>query len=549
MNGLRGDNLGDHNLPFDQLQISDVPANDKMETSYSNSNESSLCTPEKSSRKNVLVKISAVADIESTFEVAASPDYASPSVLNNSFEANFQQESGNNRLSKHDLFDPDDCTWNPRLHVSCTFIYGIDVLKERLKAATPHIQSTAVITLCMLSTSEWIHFYRMEGCALTPICDFSEMATLRATSGGGRRYRCRCCRKKFLRKRDLNRHQHIVHGVLAYVCKTRGCTQRFETMTDLVNHRSRVHFTNRTPRNCKLCNRKFVTEKSLMMHLRWHNLRPFRCKKCTVYLRTPKEWSEHRHSAYAVEKDQAKPKNSPKNAAPLSKKEEKEIQAVLSRLPAILPKPPRGNHLKIPIPPFHPISSSDSRELRPLMPASFVNSFPEENYVPIYSSRPSPATDHVSEQMVHPPINAILPPQYPQANYENIYPIDSSYYIPRKATILPLNCLLYSAALLINQLLILAYQHIEISDQTNSGYGVQMETDFGIPPVEVVDLNTYPVEITSPTDINWSSSDSFGVDQSQNWLQPINLYGEGQQDAELMQMVEETLKGDLNQDL
>nr|CDS25537.1 zinc finger C2H2 type [Hymenolepis microstoma] len=454
MNGPHGDNLVDHNLSFDQLRISDVPAKDKMEASYSNSHENGLYTPKKSSRKNVLVKISAVAEVESTFAVTTSPDYASPSFVNNSFEVNFQPEKGNNLLSKREFFDPDDCTWNPRLH---------------------------------------------------------------ATSGGGRRYHCRCCRKKFVRKRDLNRHQHIVHGVLAYVCKTRGCTERFETMTDLANHRSRVHLTNRTPRNCKLCNRKFVTEKSLMMHLRWHNLRPFRCKKRTLYLQTRKEWSEHRDSAYPVEKDQAKPKNSTKSAAPLSKKEEKEIQAVLSRLPAILPKPPRGNHLKIPIPPFHSGPSSDSRELRPLMPASFVNSFPEENYVPIYSSRPSPATDNVSEQMVHPPINAILPPQYPQANYENIYPIDSSYYVPPY--------------------------------QTNSGYGVQVETDFGMPPVEVVDLNTYPVEITSPTDINWPNPDSFAVDHNQNWLQPINLYEESQQDAELMQMVEETLQGDLNQNL
>lgn len=99
------------------------------------------------------------------------------------------------------------------------------------------------------------------------------------------------------------------------------------------------------------------------------------------------------------------------------------MQAVLSRLPTILvtymstyffqcrhfltfdscvtiqPKPPRGNHPKVPIPSFHS-GPSNSREFRPLMPASFVNSFPEENYVPIYSSRSSPAIENSSEQMV-----------------------------------------------------------------------------------------------------------------------------------------------------
>ncbi|VDL11689.1 unnamed protein product [Hymenolepis diminuta] len=465
MDELHGDNLTDHNLSFDQLRIVDVP-NDNMELSYSNS-ENGLHYSEKPSRKKVLVKISAPTDVESTFVVTASPENASPSMAINSVEVNFQPENDGCPLTKPELIDSDDCTWNPRLH---------------------------------------------------------------ATSGGGRRYHCRRCRKKFLRKRDLNRHQHTIHGILAYICKTRGCTERFETMTDLVNHRSRVHLTNRTPRNCKLCNRKFVTEKSLMMHLRWHNLRPFRCKKCTCYFQTRKEWSEHRHSEYLAEKDQQKSKSPIRNAAPLSKKEEKEMQAVLSRLPTILPKPPRGNHPKIPIPSFHS-GPSNSRELRPLMPASFVNSFPEENYVPIYSSRSSPAIENSSEQMVqlvpsilsspvisiHPPINAILPPQYPQANYENIYPVDASYYIP--------------------------------SYQANSEYGVQMETDFGMPPVEVVDLNTYPVEVTSLTDINWSNSDSYAADHNQNWLQPITLYGESQQDVELMQMVEETLQGDFARNL
>ncbi|KAM3171818.1 hypothetical protein ACTXT7_015829 [Hymenolepis weldensis] len=452
MDELHGDNLTDHNLLFNQLRIADIATNDTMEPSYSNS-ENGLHQPEKSSRKKVLVKISAPTDVESIFMVTASPEDASPSVPINSVEVHFHPEKGGCPLTKPELVDHDDCTWNPRLH---------------------------------------------------------------ATSGGGRRYHCRRCRKKFLRKRDLNRHQHTIHGILAYICKTRSCTECFETMTDLVNHRSRVHLINRTPRNCKLCNRKFVTEKSLMMHLRWHNLRPFRCKKCTCYFQTRKELSEHRHSEYLVEKDQPKPKSPIRNTAPLSKKEEKEMQAVLSRLPTILPKPPRGNHPKIPIPSFHS-GPSNSRELRPLMPASFVNSFPEENYVPIYSSRSSPAIENSSEQMVHPPINAILPPQNPQANYENIYPVDAPYYIP--------------------------------SYQANSEYGVQMETDFGMPPVEVVDLNTYPVEVTSLTDINWSNSDSCAADHNQNWLQPITLYGESQQDIELMQMVEETLQGDLARNL
>lgn len=70
-------------------------------------------------------------------------------------------------------------------------------------------------------------------------------------------------------------------------------------------------------------------------------------------------------------------------------------------------------------------------------------------------------------------------------------------------------------------LLCLALQQMELDGPVNNEFGVDLEADFGMPPVEVVDLNTYPVEVTSLTDFNWSNSGSYPGDHNQNWVSTL----------------------------
>lgn len=56
---------------------------------------------------------------------------------------------------------------------------------------------------------------------------------------------------------------------------------------------------------------------------------------------------------------------------------------------------------------------------------------------------------------------------------------------------------------------------------SNNVFPVDLNTGFPMPPAEIVDLNTYPeisAEVAGLPDFNWSSSNSYSAEHSQNWV-------------------------------
>ncbi|CDS36743.1 zinc finger C2H2 type [Echinococcus multilocularis] len=421
-----------------------------------------VTTPSKQ-RKKVTVIISSSTDSESTFKVTAAKNTSESTEgsLSPSSDFHFDKSSKQSRLSLHSV-DSEDATWEPKLQI---------------------------------------------------------------LPNGFRRLSCRTCKRKFVRKSAFHLHQYREHRLLPIACEEEGCTQRFANLSDLFKHRI-IHDPDcRCP--CPECDRFFISTHALKIHLRTHNRMTYKCEDCGLTFHRITAFTRHRRNRHPKLKKQV-------NLEPevLSKKQMERMDAQLASLPVIMPKPPPNSRpAKLPIPRLHPVSRSIEKvPTSPNVPpastpptaASFINSFPVANFVPIYCSQPPGVSDNGSDNQVSSQIYAIHPNGYSQTTYENFYPTDSPYCVSPSD------------------------QEVDMSG-SNNVFPVDLNAGFPMPPAEIVDLNTYPeisAEVSDLPDFSWSNSNSYSAEQSQNWLQPISLFTDNQQEAEIIHMVEETFQGD-----
>lgn len=103
-----------------------------------------------SSRKKVLVKISFQADVESTCNVAAPPKSGfSPAVPLDPLGITAKPKIDRDPFVNFEFAYPDDCTWNPRLHVSVQISY-LSFWKVELR-----INLSKVVGMSTLGYSHW----------------------------------------------------------------------------------------------------------------------------------------------------------------------------------------------------------------------------------------------------------------------------------------------------------------------------------------------------------------------------------------------------------
>ncbi|KAL5103485.1 hypothetical protein TcWFU_001972 [Taenia crassiceps] len=334
---------------------------------------------------------------------------------------------------------------------------------------------------------------------------------------GFRRLSCRTCKKKFVRKSTFHLHQYRKHGLLPIACEAEGCTQRFANLSDLFKHRI-IHDPDcRCP--CPECDRFFTSTHALKIHLRTHNRMIYKCEDCGLTFHHITAFTRHRRNRHPKLKKQV-------NLEPevLSKKQMERMDAQLASLPVIMPKPsPNSRPAKIPIPRLYPslraIEKAPAPSCEPPIPtppASLIN------LVPIFCSQQPAVSDNGVHHQISQQIYAVPTNGYSQSTYENFYPTDSPYCVSPPD------------------------QEVDMSS-SNNVFPVDLNTGFPIPPAEIVDLNTYPeisAEVAGLPDFSWSNSNSYSTEHSQNWLQPISLFTDNQQEAEMIHMVGETFQGD-----
>uniref|UniRef100_A0A0R3WFZ5 Protein krueppel n=1 Tax=Taenia asiatica TaxID=60517 RepID=A0A0R3WFZ5_TAEAS len=339
----------------------------------------------------------------------------------------------------------------------------------------------------------------------------------RILSKGFRRLSCRTCKKKFVRKSAFHQHQYREHGLLPIACEEEGCTQRFANLSDLFKHRI-IHDPD-CRCSCPECDRFFTSAHALKIHLRTHNRMIYECEDCGLTFHRITAFTRHRRNRHPKLKKQV-------NLEPevLSKKQMERMDAKLASLPVIMPKPlPNSRPAKLPIPRMY--SSSRVVEKAPApscappastSPASLIN------LVPIYCSPPPGVSDTGVDHQISPQIYAIPTNGYSQPTYENFYPTDSPYCVSPPD------------------------QEVGMSG-SNNVFPVDLNAGFPVPPAEIVDLNTYPeisAEVAGLPDFSWSNSNSYSAEHSQNWLQPISLFTDNQQETGMIHMVGETFQGD-----
>lgn len=93
-----------------------------------------------------------------------------------------------------------------------------------------------------------------------------------------RLYTCPVCDQKFPLKFDLRRHKHVHTGEMPYACQI--CPSKFCRKASLVKHKQ-LHAAGVQVGICAECGKSFKSMKSLLNHLKWHNMeKPHSCHLC-----------------------------------------------------------------------------------------------------------------------------------------------------------------------------------------------------------------------------------------------------------------------------
>lgn len=110
--------------------------------------------------------------------------------------------------------------------------------------------------------------------------------------GKKRSYICNICDKNFTKQFSLNRHMQLHTGEKPHKCPT--CRKAFIQKTDMERHETTHSDVLNFLCNFSGCDKKFKTKKNLTCHLVTHNTdRPFKCQHCDKAFKVKRLWRFH----------------------------------------------------------------------------------------------------------------------------------------------------------------------------------------------------------------------------------------------------------------
>ncbi|XP_064100735.1 zinc finger protein ZFP2-like [Macrobrachium nipponense] len=122
---------------------------------------------------------------------------------------------------------------------------------------------------------------------------------------GEKRFECKLCGKKLIRRSSLVPHMNIHLGIKEFECHV--CNKRFVQKGNLNVHMKKRHLTD-MPFECFVCKRRFMLNKQLERHLASHGKIIYECVLCQENFRDMQSLEMHtddhiRESKQAPEKD------------------------------------------------------------------------------------------------------------------------------------------------------------------------------------------------------------------------------------------------------
>uniref|UniRef100_A0A5K3FD65 Zinc finger protein n=1 Tax=Mesocestoides corti TaxID=53468 RepID=A0A5K3FD65_MESCO len=280
-----------------------------------------------------------------------------------------------------------------------------------------------------------------------PSSSSSDASEQKAKCRKMRRLTCPICKRKFVRRGTYRLHQYRKHGLLPIACEEEGCKERFATLSALFKHRA-IHDPNsRYP--CLICSRVFTTIHAFKVHSRIHSSSTFKCDECGLNFKRITAYRRHMKSRHPKGKSRAKGK-----PVVLSKEEVAKMDATLSRLRAIVPKPPTSAMpRKLPIarlssasaaaatmpPTVPPLESLNPIADAAQSPTQLVNTVPLATFIPVYCAQALAVNNEqvlphvytISSSDVAPTANAL-----PHGAYDNAYHADSSIYVQGRRSLI-----------------------------------------------------------------------------------------------------------------